>query len=166
MVLLLREPVARAVSSWRYYCRACSDGFPCDRTSRSSCPNIGLLEFWDTMPQNPYVNRFVPARGSVLDAAALDELTATAVGAVKRSVANNATLVLFTENLDCATSSLSAFIGGAKVGATQHAKTHTQQGSGENSPTRADIDALGHILRYDIAFYRALFAAYGRDCGA
>jgi hypothetical protein len=148
MILLLREPVARAVSSYYYYNVACSDGFACDR-------NVSLVDFVRAAPRHPYIDRFAP-----YDDADADARTASAVAAVERSARNGAALVLFTETLDCARGELNAFVRGADVGALRHAKRR----AGNPEPAAADLAALRDLLRYDVAFYDRLFAEYGRDC--
>ena len=59
-LVVLREPLARMVSSYNYYCASCADGNAfCPRDSLP-CPNMTLLDFAHGMLRHPRADAFPP----------------------------------------------------------------------------------------------------------
>ena len=56
---LLREPLARRLSEYNYYCRGCAEfSMYCGRMANTSCPHLGFVE-WVRRFDNPYTRMFM-----------------------------------------------------------------------------------------------------------
>ena len=171
-VTLIREPVSRLLSAWRYFCVECQEGFFCRNKTQLRCPDTDVVT-WARFENNVLTRRFGVLRPSGHDffhvrtsrRGFLDDRIGDAEVARAAAVlsAPNMT-VLWTDEL----STRAAATIAARLGPTSRAgrgiaavrfPDHQRPAPPLSSATRAE---LCHILRYDCALYARLRP--GRAC--
>ena len=179
---LLREPTARVISAWNYYCRSCAERVcAADRTAignraihnarlrrdargmllerpLNTCPNMSLPDY-AVLEGNRYMHALADQKGN--DTTVLFE-------AARRTLRRRDVLVLFTERLNLGDLSLlSRALGDASNSSLKRLNMHTQPSKHMHgallSLRRRDEALLGRILQHDVALYDEAVRLRGVD---